>query len=81
MVEIKLLNSMEQSPEEVNSCSLCQILRLICSSRAHCHVHKDPPLDAILSQLNPFYSLRPYFFNIHSGLVLQVVACFIQDFR
>jgi hypothetical protein len=51
---------------EANSRSASQVTpRLLWGSKLHYNVHKSPPMDYILSQLNPVDTLVSYFFNAH----------------
>jgi len=54
-------NSTERSlTSETDSHSVGQEIR---NSKIYCFVHKTPPLDPVLSQLNQVYILAPYFFK------------------
>jgi hypothetical protein len=35
-----------------------------------CNVHNFPPLDPILSQMNPFYTFMIYFFTVYFNIIL-----------
>jgi hypothetical protein len=56
-----MTNSMEQSPSwGADSHSDSQeIPRLLWNTKFHCSVHKSPPLDQILSQMNADDTLTP----------------------
>jgi hypothetical protein len=54
--------SMELSPSsEVNSCSAIQIHSILLKPKIHYHVKVSPPLDPLLSQLNPFHTSHTLF--------------------
>jgi hypothetical protein len=56
-----------QNPWEADSRSDSQeISRLLWKKVTHCRVHKNPPLDNILSQMNPLHIL----FKIHRNIIL-----------
>jgi hypothetical protein len=55
-------NSMEQSPWEANSHTAGQVIPCLLQNQS---VHKSPPLDPILSHLNPVKTLSSCFFNIY----------------
>jgi hypothetical protein len=38
--------------------------------KIYCRIHSRPPLDPILSQLNPVHTLSPYTFKIHLDLII-----------
>jgi len=58
---------MEQIPSWVAYSNLSQrILYPVWSPELHYHVNKSSPLVSILSQMNPVYTLPPYFFKIPS---------------
>jgi hypothetical protein len=46
-----------------------QISRLLRNPKAHHRVYKRPPLDPILSQLNPLNVLTSYFCKIHFNII------------
>jgi hypothetical protein len=66
------INSMEHNPySETNSCSANQeISHLLLNLKVHYRVHKCPPLDPILSYLNPFHSFTFYFSKINFNVIL-----------
>jgi hypothetical protein len=59
----KVTNSMELSPSsETDSCAATQeLLRVLRNPNIHYHVHKNPQLVVILSQINPVHTTTFYF--------------------
>jgi len=51
---------------EVISCSASQeITNFLWNLNVHYHVHKSPPLDFVVKQMNPVHILKPHFFKVH----------------
>jgi hypothetical protein len=71
-------NSMEQDPSwESDSHSVNQeISPVLWNPKVHYHVHKNPPVDSILSQMNLVYILTPYFFKINFNIILPSMSRF-----
>jgi hypothetical protein len=65
-------NSMEHIPFwEANRCSTNQdICYLLLNPQVQCRVHKCPPLNSILKQLNPVYILPSSFFKMYINVIL-----------
>ena len=63
---------MEQSPSwEANWFSASQeIPHILWNQVVHYRIHKWPPPDSILSQINPVYSPTSHFLNIHINIIL-----------
>jgi hypothetical protein len=63
---------MEHSPSlEAKSHSVSQeITHLLWNPKFHYRVHKNQPLDPVLSQVKSVHSLQPYFSKIHSNIIL-----------
>jgi len=73
--EQKLINSMEQSPSsEANRHSASQdIPHFSWNVKVHYHLHKNLPLDPVLSQMNPVQILKSYI--LWSILILSSYLC------
>jgi hypothetical protein len=67
---------MEKSPSwEHNSRSHFQEIVLhLWNPLVYFHVHKNPPLDTVLSQMNPIIIPVSHLFNIHSNITLPSTA-------
>jgi hypothetical protein len=53
------LHHLETLNLKMNSCSANQeIPSLLQKLKVHCHLHKSPPLDPVLSQMNPVHNPR-----------------------
>jgi hypothetical protein len=68
-----LIKHMEQNPFwEANSHSPSQeIHRLLWNPKVQYHVHNNPPLVPILTQIHPVHIFSPYFPNVRSNIILQ----------
>jgi len=63
---------------EVNSCLVSQeIPRLSWNPKVHYHVHNNPPLDPILSHMDPIHTLTFTFF-VHFNILLQHTPTFFK---
>jgi hypothetical protein len=47
-----------------------ETLRHLRNPKVNCNVHNSPLPTLILSQMNPLYTFRPYFLNIHFNIIL-----------
>ena len=65
--------SKEYSPSSEANSSLpsTETSRILWKPQVH-HVHSNPPLDSILSQINPVHTIL--FFNIQFGIILPSAA-------
>jgi hypothetical protein len=73
-------NSMKWSPWEAPSVSACQeISHILWNLHIHYHVHKSPPFDPILSQIDTAYtpSLLRSSLKLPSHLCLDLFKCFL----
>jgi len=62
-------------PWKGNSTSATQeIARLLRNPDVPYHEHKIPPPVCILSQMSPVHIFSPYFFKIHSNIILSSTA-------
>jgi hypothetical protein len=70
-LQYTLNNSMEQSPssEAVGHSTDQKIPLLSLNPKVHYCVHKGPPLDPTLRQMNPAHTLTSYFFGIHFNII------------
>jgi len=61
--DTKVTNSMEWSPskEDDSHSATQQIPCLYGLPKVHYHVHKNLPLDPILSQITPVHTFTPYY--------------------
>ena len=67
-----LSGSMEHSLAEADSSSINQVIyRFVLYEKAHCSIYIRPPLDPILSQLNPIYTLP---LNSLISILLELVC-------
>ena len=48
-----------------------EIPHIVWNLKAHCCIHKNPPLVTILSQMNAVHTIQSYFCNIHFNIILQ----------
>jgi hypothetical protein len=64
---------------ESSSCSAtCEIPNFLRNYKAHCCVHKSPPLVSTLSQTNPVYNLTSYFCVIHFNIKFPSMSRFFS---
>jgi hypothetical protein len=63
---------MEQSPSWEADIHLAvqEVSRPLWNPKVHYHVLKGPPLDPVLSHMNPVHILTPYFCNIRFNIIL-----------
>jgi hypothetical protein len=63
---------MEHNPfsEAKNDSDSQYILHLLWELKGHYHVHNSPELITILSKLNPFHTVPPYFLKVHFNIIL-----------
>jgi hypothetical protein len=56
---------MEKSPswEANNNTGGQELYQLLWNAKAYHHAHKTPPLDSIMSQMNPVHTLTLYYLN------------------
>jgi hypothetical protein len=60
--DLLLIHSVGLVPSwEANSRPVRQIPRLLWNPNVHCHVHKSPPQDPVLSQMNPVHTITLQF--------------------
>jgi hypothetical protein len=65
---------------EANSHLLSQeISRLLWNLNVNYRTYKSPPLDPILSQMNPNHTLSSYFFKIRSKLFSYLSTCLLSN--
>jgi len=63
---------MEQGPSREDSSSASQdIPQTLWYLKVHHHVHKKPPLSAIVSQIPQAQTLQSYLFNIHINITIS----------
>jgi hypothetical protein len=62
---------------KADSDSACQKKSLLSlwNPKVHYRVHKSPPMDPTLSQLNPVRPIDPYLPKIHLNVVLTLRYC------
>jgi len=64
---------MEQGPFCEDNCSLASqdIPQTLWYLKVHHHVHKKPPLSAIVSQITQAQTLPSYLFNTHFNIIVS----------
>jgi hypothetical protein len=67
------ISFMEHSPssESNNQSPVQKISRPLWNPRVHHRFHKTPPLVHILRKINSVHTLPPYFYKIHSNIILR----------
>jgi hypothetical protein len=63
-----------------NSCSPTQeIACFLCNLKVHYHVHKNPPLDLILSQMNELHALISSSFKTHFNIYYSSIYAWVSE--
>jgi hypothetical protein len=80
-VQVSNISMKLRTSWEANSNSAGQeIPQLLWDPKAHHCVHKSPPLDPTLSQMNSVHTFPPYFPEIHSNIILPSMSRFSKWF-
>jgi hypothetical protein len=62
---------MQRLISEASSCSDIQEFRILWHQMIYYCNNISPPLDPILSQMNPVHNTQSYFSNIHFNIILE----------